>query len=85
MIYTTNIFLHISGTHGAEAYAGSAIQIFLLERYAINLSKNKSYNGPTIIFVHALNPYGMKYGRRFNEDNEKEGGLKGGAWKEEGR
>ena len=63
------IFLHISGTHGAEAYAGSAIQIFLLERYAIHLSKNKSYNGPTIIFVHALNPYGMKYGRRFNEDN----------------
>ena len=63
------IFLHISGTHGAEAYAGSAIQLYILERYAIHLSKNKIYNGPTIIFVHALNPYGMKYGRRFNEDN----------------
>lgn len=64
-----NIFLHISGTHGVEAYAGSAIQLYLIERMAIQGLMDDTYTGPTIIFVHCLNPYGMKYGRRFNEDN----------------
>ena len=63
------VFLHISGTHGVEAYAGSAIQIYLIERMVADGIISESYDGPTIIFVHCLNPYGMKYGRRFNEDN----------------
>ena len=65
----SNAFLHISGTHGVEAYAGSAIQLYLIERLAIQGLIKNTYNGPTIIFVHCLNPYGMKYGRRFNEGN----------------
>ena len=51
----TKAFLHISGTHGVEGFAGSAIQNALLER-----SKTSTLvdSNPTIVFVHALNPYG---------------------------
>lgn len=64
-----NILLHISGTHGVEAYAGSAIQNFIIGHLAMQNKFGSTYHGPTIIFVHCLNPYGMKYGRRFNEKN----------------
>ena len=64
-----NVLLHISGTHGVEAYAGSAIQNYIISRIAMQNKFGSAYNGPTIIFVHCLNPYGMKYGRRFNEKN----------------
>ncbi|KAF4043949.1 hypothetical protein GN244_ATG03824 [Phytophthora infestans] len=57
--------LHISGTHGVEGFAGSAIQAALLERTATPPSSIK--NKPTVIFVHALNAYGFAQLRRFNE------------------
>ncbi|KAG1688045.1 hypothetical protein DVH05_004455 [Phytophthora capsici] len=59
------VLLHISGTHGVEGFAGSAIQAVLLER-AASLSSAK--NKPTVIFVHALNAYGFAQLRRFNEN-----------------
>lgn len=55
--------LHSSGLHGVEGYAGAAIQCALLERRMVIPS-----NG-AIILVHALNPYGMAWLRRFNENN----------------
>ena len=82
--------LHISGTHGPEGFAGSAVQSAMLEY----LNENKIYSNleycssvdsvsnativdktcletglPTIVFIHARNPYGMANNRRFNEDN----------------
>ncbi|KAG7389762.1 hypothetical protein PHYPSEUDO_009682 [Phytophthora pseudosyringae] len=59
------VLLHISGTHGVEGFAGSAIQAALLERAAASPSSAK--NWPTVIFVHALNAYGFAQLRRFNE------------------
>lgn len=59
-----NLIILISGTHGLEAFAGSGIQIGLLDVY----SKAKT-NGTAILFVHALNPWGAAHLRRQNEDN----------------
>ena len=81
--------LHISGTHGPEGFAGSAVQSAMLEYfYESKAYSNIEYcavadadnstlldenclntNLPTIVFIHALNPYGMANNRRFNEDN----------------
>jgi hypothetical protein len=66
--------IHISGTHGVEGFAGSAIQSSIIDYF----SRNKLYTVdstidrntlPTILFVHALNPYGFANLRRTNEDN----------------
>ncbi|OWZ22171.1 hypothetical protein PHMEG_0003167 [Phytophthora megakarya] len=59
------VLLHISGTHGVEGFAGSAIQAALLQKAMTNPSFSPSK--PTIIFVHALNAYGFAQLRRFNE------------------
>ena len=58
-----NVLIHISGIHGVEGFAGSAIQIKMIEE----LPKVEGNNA--IIFVHILNPYGMAWLRRFNENN----------------
>lgn len=55
----------ISGTHGPEGYAGSAVQTGLLrsglaQRYA---------ERQRVILIHAHNPYGFAWDTRFNEDN----------------
>ena len=55
--------IHVSGVHGVEGFAGSAIQLKLLE----NLPKQPEDSA--IIFIHALNPYGMAWLRRYNESN----------------
>ena len=52
-----NVLIHISGTHGVEGFAGSAIQHAILQK---KYSKEHSY-GPTVIFIHALNPYGFHH------------------------
>lgn len=75
--------VHVSGTHGVEAPAGSAIQSSILQQISINkniLNSNNNDNStsdlnsnsnmpPTLVFVHALNPYGFAFNRRVNEDN----------------
>ena len=63
---TTNgtgpLLLHMSGVHGVEGHAGSAIQIKWLDMVAqkeVALPK-----GTTVVLVHLMNPYGFKHGRR---------------------
>lgn len=51
----------VSGTHGIEGHAGSAIQ----RQYLAPLSEA----GVRVVLVHALNPYGFAHDRRVNEDN----------------
>lgn len=65
----SNVLLHISGTHGVEGYSGSAIQINFLYHFDEIMKNIPNQNSLTIILVHTLNPFGMKYGRRFNENN----------------
>ena len=59
------VIVHISGTHGVEGYAGSAIQLAAMSESQWLRSSPK----PTIVFVHALNAYGFANNRRNNEDN----------------
>jgi len=61
---TDQAYLHVAGTHGAEGYAGCAVQLAVLKDL-----KFDPETMPTLVFVHGLNPYGMKYNRRVNEDN----------------
>jgi hypothetical protein len=57
------VLLHSSGLHGVEGFAGSAIQLQLLS----NLPALPS--DTALVVVHVLNPYGMAWLRRFNENN----------------
>lgn len=76
------LMVHTSGVHGVEAYAGSPIQIAFLESVYPQLlllqqqdkdnnsnSNSKSKELPTIVLVHAINPYGMAHYRRTNDNN----------------
>jgi hypothetical protein len=54
--------IHICGVHGIEGYAGSAIQCALLE-------KTRPETGPSLLFIHAVNPLGMAFFRRANGEN----------------
>src|SRR3954470_21464543 len=58
------IFVHSSGLHGVEAFAGSAIQLQWLDE-GIPAPPDET----AIVLVHALNPWGMAWLRRFNENN----------------
>jgi hypothetical protein len=55
--------IHSSGLHGVEGFAGSAIQLQFLQ----------NFSGPprdtVVVIVHILNPYGMSWLRRVNENN----------------
>ncbi len=57
-----NVVVVVSGTHGVEGYLGSALQRHHLE-------SGRDPETVTVIFVHALNPYGFSWMRRVNEDN----------------
>ncbi|KDO30296.1 hypothetical protein SPRG_22156 [Saprolegnia parasitica CBS 223.65] len=64
---SSHLVLHLSGTHGVEGFAGSAIQsAFLANLTALSDDEN---NRPTILLVHGVNPYGFAALRRVNEHN----------------
>ncbi|DBA04484.1 TPA: hypothetical protein N0F65_010080 [Lagenidium giganteum] len=60
--------IHISGTHGVEGFAGSGIQSAILDQLARN-AQAMNDSTPTLVLVHALNPFGFAQLRRFNEHN----------------
>lgn len=55
-----------SGVHGVEGFFGSAVQLAVVEQLYSNL---RLPVGAAVVFIHALNPYGFAWRRRFNEDN----------------
>jgi hypothetical protein len=57
------VLLHTSGLHGVEAFAGSAAQLSLLQQLPA-----VPHDG-ALILAHVLNPYGMAWSRRSNENN----------------
>src|SRR5262245_36907188 len=57
------LLLHSSGLHGIEGFAGSAIQLQLLDNVPA-LPPDAA-----LVIVHILNPYGMSWLRRVNENN----------------
>lgn len=60
-----NVLLSSSGVHGVEGYPGSAIQLAIMS----DLCKEEPFKDHAIIFIHTINPYGMAWWRRFNENN----------------
>ena len=58
------VLLHSSGLHGVEAFAGSAIQLQLLDQGLPVIPEDSA-----LVLVHVINPYGMAWLRRFNENN----------------
>jgi hypothetical protein len=57
------VFVHTSGVHGVEAYTGSAAQLALLD------SPPAPAPDDAWLLVHVLNPFGMAWLRRANENN----------------
>ena len=55
----------VSGTHGAEGYCGSGLQVGFLR------APDSSGRGDdqALMLVHAINPFGFAWMRRVNEDN----------------
>lgn len=54
-----------SGMHGIEAFTGSAVQRYFLERILPDLDRTNL----GVLAVHAVNPYGFRYERRVSENN----------------
>jgi len=57
------VLLHSSGIHGVEGFAGSAIQLQFLDRMPA------LPHDAAVLLVHTLNPFGMAWLRRCNENN----------------
>jgi len=55
-----------SGVHGVEAPLGSAIQLAFLNSLSANWTPPAD---GAVVLVHAVNPYGFAWRRRFNENN----------------
>jgi len=55
----------ISGTHGVEGFAGSAIQADCLPLLAEVLAQEKSLG---VVVFHALNPWGFAWHRRYDHE-----------------
>lgn len=51
-----------SGLHGAEGPFGTAVQLAFLEN-------PRPVEGVRLLFLHALNPFGYAWSRRFDEEN----------------
>lgn len=63
----SRLILHTSGVHGVEGFPGSAAALWILEGLA-----DGSIQPPedtAFAFVHIVNPWGMAWLRRVNEDN----------------
>lgn len=62
---TTNLIVLTTGVHGIEGYIGSVmLDVFFEEIYPTLDTSNTG-----ILVVANINPYGMKYMRRYNENN----------------
>jgi hypothetical protein len=60
------VLVLISGTHGAEGFAGSAVQTDFL-----NEAARTGWQPPAdtaVLLIHALNPWGMAWNRRCDHD-----------------
>jgi uncharacterized protein DUF2817 len=57
----------LAGTHGAEGFCGSGIQVALLQDASVRAALDRS--GAALLLYHVVNPYGFSHLHRTNEDN----------------
>src|SRR5688572_488244 len=62
-VRANTLIIHSSGVHGVEGYVGSAIQLAILEE------RPRVDDTPAILFIHVVNPSGMRLGRRWTANN----------------
>ena len=55
-----------SGVHGVEGLFGSAVQSAFLEQLPLEW---RPPHDAAVVLIHAVNPFGFAWRRRFNEDN----------------
>ncbi len=60
-----SVLVTSSGLHGIEGYFGSAAQLALLN----DADWLRACEGQTVVMIHALNPFGFAWRRRWNENN----------------
>lgn len=56
-----------SGCHGIEGFCGSGVQGLLLADREFHTAADAA--GVSVLYVHALNPYGFSWGRRATQEN----------------
>ena len=62
----SKLLILVSGTHGAEGYAGSGCHVaWLREGWFARTAPRDT----AVMLIHAMNPHGFAWGRRVNEDN----------------
>jgi Protein of unknown function (DUF2817) len=61
------LLLITSGCHGIEGYCGSGVQVALLHDAAWRALARAA--GVTLLYIHALNPYGFSWWRRVTHEN----------------
>lgn len=59
------LFVVLSGTHGVEGFAGSALQ----QQWLRQFEAGQLPDDGGVLLIHALNPYGFAWLRRVNENN----------------
>jgi Protein of unknown function (DUF2817) len=62
----TSALVVSSGVHGVEGFFGSAVQLAFLEGLPPDWRPPPE---TSLVFIHALNPFGFAWQRRFNENN----------------
>lgn len=60
-----NLLIITTGEHGIEGYLGSVI----LKLFTVEFLNRLNPENTGLLFVHGINPYGMKYRRKSNENN----------------
>lgn len=63
--HAKGVLLNLSGTHGAEGFAGSAAQLNWIESKGFDALPD----GLGVLMVHGVNPYGFAHTSRTTEDN----------------
>ena len=62
---TRRVVAVASGTHGVEGHGGSGLQRLILEDPRLDALPADV----AVVFIHAVNPYGMAWSRRVDHDN----------------
>jgi len=60
-----NLIIISTGLHGIEGYVGSVMLKIFMDEFAPRLNLENT----GLLLVHAINPWGMKNRRRYNENN----------------
>jgi len=59
------LLIMTSGVHGMEGFTGSAVQQFFMTE----VLDDEVLQNMGVLFIHAINPYGLQYQRRVSENN----------------